>query len=56
MDYMLGLPSTKRGNDFVFVVFDHFSKMAIMVAWKKSIIVEATAKLFFERVWVHFGI
>ncbi len=30
--------------------------MAIMVACKKNITAEATAKLFFERVWVHFGI
>ena len=56
MNYMLGLPSTKRGNDFVFVVVDHFSKMAILAAYKKSITAEATAKIFFERVWVHFGI
>jgi hypothetical protein len=48
MDYMSGLPSTKWGNDCVFVVVDRFSKMAIMVACKKSITVEATAKLFFE--------
>jgi len=50
MDYMLGLPSTKRGNDCVFVVVDRFSKMAIMAAWKKNITAEAIAKLFFERV------
>jgi hypothetical protein len=56
MDYMSGLPSTKQGNDYAFVVVDHFSKMVIMVSCKKSIIAEATAKLFFERVWVHFGI
>jgi hypothetical protein len=56
MDYMSGLSSTKRGNDCVFVVFDRFSKMVILVFCKKSIIAEATAKLFFERVWVHFGI
>ena len=56
MDYMLGLPSTKHGNECVFVVIDRFSKMAIMVAYKKNIIVEAIAKLFFEQVWVHFGI
>ena len=56
MDYMSILPSTKHGNDCVFVVVDRFSKMAIMAACKKNITVEATAKLFFERVWVHFGI
>jgi hypothetical protein len=56
MDYMSGLPSTKRGNDCVLLVVDQFSKMAILVAYKKSITAEATAKLFFEQVWVHFGI
>jgi hypothetical protein len=50
MDYMSGLSSTKRGNDCVFVVVDRFSKMANMVACKKSITIEATAKIFFERV------
>jgi hypothetical protein len=48
MDYMSGLPSTKRGNDCVFVVVDRFSKMTIMVACKKNITTEATAKIFFE--------
>jgi hypothetical protein len=48
MDYMLGLPSTKWGNDCVFVVVDLFSKMAIMVVCKMSITTEDTAKLFFE--------
>jgi hypothetical protein len=48
MDYMLGLPSTKWGNDCVFVVVDHFSKMTILVACKKNITIEATAEIFFE--------
>ena len=56
MDYMSGLASTKHGNDCVSVVVDIFSKMSIMMACKKNITVEANAKLFFERVWVHFGI
>jgi hypothetical protein len=38
------------------VVVDRFSKMVILVACKKNITVEATTKIFFERVWVHFGI
>jgi hypothetical protein len=37
MDYMSSLPSTKKGNDYVFMVVDQFSKMVIMVAYKKSI-------------------
>jgi hypothetical protein len=48
MDYMSSLLSTKRGNDYVFVVVDLFSKMTIMVTYKKSITTDATAKLFFE--------
>jgi IS30 family transposase len=56
MDYMLGLPSTKRGNNYVFVVVDRFSNMEIMATCKKTITAEATAKIFFEQVWVHLGI
>jgi hypothetical protein len=56
MDYMSGLPTTKHGNDFVFVVVDRFSKMAILTACEKTITAKATAKLFFERVWIHFGL
>jgi hypothetical protein len=56
MDYMSGLPSTKKGNDFVFSVVDQFSKMTILASYKKNITVEATAKIFFKRVWVHFGV
>jgi hypothetical protein len=33
-----------------------FSIMAILIPCKKSIIVEATAKLFFAHVWAHFGL
>jgi hypothetical protein len=56
MDYMSGIPSTKNGNDCVFVVIDRFLKMSIMMAYKKNITTESTAKLFFEQVWVNFGI
>jgi hypothetical protein len=54
IDYISGFTSTKQGNDCVFLVLDHFSKMAILVTYKKSITTEATAKIFFEQVWVHF--
>jgi hypothetical protein len=48
MEYISGLPSTKQGNDCLFVVVDCFSNMAILVACKKSITIEATTKLLFE--------
>jgi hypothetical protein len=48
MNYMLGLPSTKWGNDCVFLVVDRFSKMVILVACKKRITAKALAKIFFE--------
>ena len=35
---------------------DLFSKMTILIACKKSISVEATAKLLLEHAWVHFGL
>jgi hypothetical protein len=56
MDYMSVLSSTKQGNDCVFVVVDRFSKMVILMACKKNVTIADTAKLFFESVWVHFGI
>jgi len=56
MDYMYVLPSTKNGNYCVFMVVDWFSKMVVLTPCKKSIIVKAIPNLFFELVWVHFGL
>jgi hypothetical protein len=40
MDYMSGLMSTKKGNDYLFVVVDRFLKMAILTTYKKNITAE----------------
>jgi hypothetical protein len=56
MCYMLSLTSTTEGNGCVFFMVDWFCKMAILTACKKNITVEATAKIFFKRVWVHLEI
>jgi hypothetical protein len=39
-----------------FLVVDRFYEMAILAFCKKRIKTEATANVFFERVWVYFGI
>ena len=56
MDFMFGLPTTKRGHDCIYFVVNRFSKMEILVAYRKAISIEETTKLFFKHVWVHFGL
>jgi hypothetical protein len=55
MDYMLGIPSIKTVNDYVFVVLDRFYKMVIATTYKKNMKEEATTKIFFQRVWYILG-
>jgi hypothetical protein len=42
MDFVGGLPMTKGGHDYLYVVVDRFSKMCILMSCKKKIIVEQT--------------
>ena len=56
IDFMSGLPTVRHGHDCVYVVVDRFSKMTILVTCKKAISTKETTKIFFEHVWVHFGL
>jgi len=56
MDFVGGLPLSKRGHDYLPLVVDRFRKMCILKPCKKKITTEKTAKLFFQNVWVHFGL
>ena len=56
MDFFGGLPKSRKGHDYVYVVVDRFNKMCSLTPCNKQVTVEQTAKFFFQNLWVHFGL
>ena len=56
MDFVGGLPLSRKGHDYLYVVVDMFNKMCIITLFKKKITTKQTSHHCFQNIWVHFGL
>ena len=55
MDFVGGIPFSRKHHEYLYVVVDRFSKMCILMPCKKTINVEQIVELYLQHVWVHYG-
>ena len=56
MDFVVGLPMSRKGHDYLYVVVDRLKTMCILMACKKTITTKQTANIFFQNLWIQIGL
>ena len=56
MDFMTGLPTTKRGNNSIMVVVDRMSKILHLIATVQSVTAQGVAQLFQDGIFALHGV
>ncbi|MCI35441.1 retrotransposon protein, partial [Trifolium medium] len=56
MDFVGGLPKTKKGNEVIWVVVDRLTKSAHFIAIKKDTLVPKLAEIYVEQIVKLHGI
>jgi len=56
MEFVGGLPTSRKGHDYLFMLVDMFSNMCVLVPFKKTINGKEATNLFFGQVFIHFRI
>jgi hypothetical protein len=55
MDFVLGLPRSKRVRDSIFIVMDKFSNMTYVISFYKTDDATKIANLFFKEIVQLYG-
>ena len=56
MDFITGLPTTRRGKDSIMVVVDRLSKMVHLIATKQTATAQDIAQIYQDRVFALHGL
>ena len=56
MDFITGLPKSQKGNDTIWVVVDHLSKVAHFLPVREKITASQLADLYVSRIVVLHGV
>jgi hypothetical protein len=55
MDFITGLPRTRRGHDAILTLVDRMIKFLVIMPTTIAVTAEGTAELFFNNVFKRFG-